>query len=222
MNPVRVLHVDDEPDIREVVEMSLSLDPGFTVRSCASGEEALVEAADWSPHAILCDVMMPVMDGPATLARLRECAQTEKIPVIFMTARAQNREIERFKALGAAGVICKPFDPMTLPSEIRRQLCAAGIAALSVSFGQRLRSDAAELAQLRSKLADDAHDRAAIEQVKAIAHSLAGAAGVYGCGRIGNEAAMLEQAANKRLTGEESSGEVERGLDSLLGCLANM
>jgi two-component system OmpR family response regulator len=221
MNPVRVLHVDDEPDIREVVEMSLSLDPGFTVRSCASGQEALVEAADWSPHAILCDVMMPVMDGPATLARLRGCAQTEKIPVIFMTARAQNREIEHFKALGAAGVICKPFDPMTLPSEIRRQLCAAGIAALSANFAQRLHSNAAELARLRSRLRNDAHDTLALDQIKTIAHSLAGAAGVYGCDRIGNEAAMLEDAAIKRLTGAERSEALERGLDNLLTCLAN-
>jgi two-component system OmpR family response regulator len=131
MYPFRILHVDDEPDIREVVEISLSLDPDFAVRSCKSGEEALSEAVGWAPDMILCDVMMPVMDGPATLARLRERPQTAKIPVVFMTARAQRREIEHFKAIGAAGVICKPFDPMTLPNEIRNQMQAAGIVAFS-------------------------------------------------------------------------------------------
>ena len=71
MTPCRILHVDDEPDIRDVVELSLALDPRFTIRSCASGEDAIAEAADWLPDLILCDVMMPVLDGPATLARLR-------------------------------------------------------------------------------------------------------------------------------------------------------
>ena len=72
MNTLRILHVDDEPDIREVVEASLMLDPDFFVRSCGSGEEAVAMAPHWRPDLILCDVMMPVMDGPATLARLRE------------------------------------------------------------------------------------------------------------------------------------------------------
>jgi len=221
MHTFRVLHVDDEPDIREVVEISLSLDPGFAVRSCASGEEALDEAAAWSPHTILCDVMMPVMDGPTTLARLRENPLTAKIPVIFMTARAQHRELEHFKALGAAGVICKPFDPMTLPTEIRQQLRAAGIAALSNGFAERLRSDAAALAKFRSKLEGGAPGSAAIEEIKAIAHALAGAAGIFGCDRIGDEAAMLEDAAIKQLRGQAKPGEVERELDSLLRCIAN-
>lgn len=72
MTGVRILHVDDEPDIREVVEMSLELDPAFTVKSCASGTDAIRLASDWTPDLILCDVMMPVMDGPATLAKLKQ------------------------------------------------------------------------------------------------------------------------------------------------------
>ena len=119
MTTLRILHVDDDPDIREVVEISLGLDPGFTTRSCGSGKEALVAAVDWRPNIILCDVMMPVMDGPATLMRLRENALTANIPVIFMTARAQARELDRFRSLGALGVIPKPFDPMTLAASVR-------------------------------------------------------------------------------------------------------
>jgi CheY-like chemotaxis protein len=125
---MRILHVDDEADIREVVELSLGLDPAFSVRSCASGADAIAEAAKWCPDMILCDVMMPGMDGPATLARLRESPQTVNTPVVFMTARVQAHEIEHFKSLGAVGVIAKPFDPMTLAESVRNHLRLARCA----------------------------------------------------------------------------------------------
>lgn len=126
MTSYRLLHVEDEPDIREVVEMSLALDPAIVLKSCASGADALVAAADWEPDVILMDVMMPVMDGAETLTHLRENERTAKIPVVFMTARAQSREVQRFLSLGAAGVIAKPFDPMTLASAVRAYLPASG------------------------------------------------------------------------------------------------
>jgi CheY-like chemotaxis protein len=116
MSAVRILHVDDEPDIRDVVDISLHLNPDFEVRACASGAEAITAAAAWKPFLILLDVMMPGMDGPTTLKQLRNNPQTTAIPVIFMTARAQTQEVARFIALGAQGVISKPFDPMTLAS----------------------------------------------------------------------------------------------------------
>jgi CheY-like chemotaxis protein len=119
MTPIRVLHVDDEADIREVVEISLGLDSDIETRNCGSGEEALMLVADWRPDVILLDVMMPVMDGPATLGCLRDDARTASIPVVFMTARAQARELERFCSLGAVGAIAKPFDPMTLAASVR-------------------------------------------------------------------------------------------------------
>jgi CheY-like chemotaxis protein len=115
----RVLHVEDEPDIREVVKLSLALDPQLTVRSCGSGSEALVEAAEWDPDLILTDVVMPVMDGPELLAHLRKSSRTAGIPVVFMTARAQTNDVEQFLALGVAAVIAKPFDPMTLAASVR-------------------------------------------------------------------------------------------------------
>ena len=116
---LHVMFTDDEPDIREIIDMSLALDPLFVLRGCASGGEALTTALEWRPDLILLDVMMPVMDGPATLSRLRQKRSTAQIPVVFMTARTQTREVEQFKALGAAGVIAKPFDPMALASEVR-------------------------------------------------------------------------------------------------------
>lgn len=91
MAALRVLHVDDEPDIRELVEISLSLDPEISVKSCSCGADALDAATEWAPDLILIDVMMPVMDGPETLGRLRERDATAGIPIVFMTARASPR-----------------------------------------------------------------------------------------------------------------------------------
>jgi two-component system OmpR family response regulator len=122
MTAIRILLVDDEPDIRVVVDVSLGLDPEFTTRGCASGADALVTAAEWSPSLILLDVMMPLMDGLTTLANLRKSPRTADIPVLFLTARAQPGEIEHFISLGAQGVLSKPFDPMTLAASVRSYL----------------------------------------------------------------------------------------------------
>jgi len=125
MTDIRILFVDDEPDMREVVDVSLGLDRKFTMRACASGADALVTAAEWSPSLILLDVMMPVMDGPTTLANLRKNWRTAHIPVVFLTARTQAGEIEQYISLGARGVLSKPFDPMTLAASVRSYLPAS-------------------------------------------------------------------------------------------------
>ncbi len=121
---LKVLYVDDEPDIREVATLALGLDPDFEVRSEASGAAGIATAAAWRPDAILLDVMMPSMDGLATLVQLRGNAATRDIPVIFVTARAQSREIAAFIKQGARKVITKPFDPMTLAADVRRSIAA--------------------------------------------------------------------------------------------------
>lgn len=126
MTQHRILHVDDEADIREVAVMSLELDDALEVRTAASGDEALATAFAWIPDLILLDVMMPGMDGPETLARLRSDERTVSVPVVFVTARTQSSDVERFLALGAIGVIAKPFDPMTLAAEAKHFLEAAG------------------------------------------------------------------------------------------------
>src|ERR1700687_2491266 len=168
MTMLRILHVDDEPDIREVVEISLGLDPGFATRSCGSGEEALVVAIDWQPDIILCDVMMPMMDGPATLMRLRENPLTANIPVVFMTARAQTRELDRFRSLGALGVIPKPFDPMTLAASVRSYVRPAHdpLQDLRDGFLLRVKKDAAALAQDRLMLKAGNRLPGTLDQIK--------------------------------------------------------
>lgn len=122
MTEIRILLVDDEPDVREVVDVSLGLDPQFKTRACASGADALITAADWTPSIILLDVMMPFMDGPTTLANLRKNPRTAHIPVVFLTARTRADEIEQYTSLGAQGVLSKPFDPMTLAASVRSYL----------------------------------------------------------------------------------------------------
>jgi CheY-like chemotaxis protein len=122
MTDIRILLVDDEPDIREVVDVSLGLDPQFRTRACASGADALVMAARWSPSLILLDVMMPLMDGPTTLTNLRKNPGTAHIPVLFLTARTQSAEIEQYISLGVQGVLSKPFDAMTLAALVRTYL----------------------------------------------------------------------------------------------------
>lgn len=116
----RILYVEDEPDIRAIATMALEAVGGFTVISCASGPEALTAAPDARADLLLLDVMMPGMDGPATLKALRALPATRDTPVIFMTAKVQAAEVAVYKALGALEVIPKPFDPMELSTQIRR------------------------------------------------------------------------------------------------------
>jgi two-component system, OmpR family, response regulator len=115
----RILYVDDEPDIRAVAKMALENVGGFTVLICASGAEALQRAAEFAPDLILLDVMMPEMDGPATLAALRRLPALAATPVLFFTAKVQTGEVEQFKSLGALDVVPKPFKPMLLSQTLR-------------------------------------------------------------------------------------------------------
>jgi CheY-like chemotaxis protein len=116
----KVLLVDDEDDIRTIGNLSLSRVGGWQTVLASSGAEAVTKAAAEQPDLILLDVMMPGMDGPTTFGRLRADPATAATPVIFMTAKVQKQEVARYLELGAVGVIAKPFDPMTLPGEIRR------------------------------------------------------------------------------------------------------
>ncbi len=116
----KVLLVDDEDDIRTIGNLSLSRVGGWQTVLASSGAEAVTKAAAEQPDLILLDVMMPGMDGPTTFGRLRADPATATTPVIFMTAKVQKQEVARYLELGAVGVIAKPFDPMTLPGEIRR------------------------------------------------------------------------------------------------------
>ena len=115
----RILMVEDDPDIRAVAHLSLTAVGSFTVALCASGEEALAQVEAFAPDLLLLDVMMPGMDGPATLAALRAKPALAGVPALFMTAKVQPQEVAHYRDLGAADVLPKPFDPMALPGQLR-------------------------------------------------------------------------------------------------------
>lgn len=122
LNRLKVLYVEDDPDIQVIARIALEDIGGFDVRACASGSEALAAIADFQPDLLLLDVMMPGMDGPTLLGRLRKTGNGAGAPVIFMTARVQRSEVDRYRSLGALAVISKPFDPLTLAQQIRQEL----------------------------------------------------------------------------------------------------
>jgi len=116
---MKVLIIDDEDDIRRIACLSLSRVGKMEVVDASGGPEGVRKAASERPDAILLDVMMPGLDGPATLSALRSNPATAEIPVVFLTAKAMASEIERLLGLGARGVLTKPFDPMSLPQELK-------------------------------------------------------------------------------------------------------
>jgi CheY-like chemotaxis protein len=118
----RILIIDDEDDIREVAKLSLASLTEWDVLTAPSAKEGITRARDAHPDAILLDVMMPDMDGPAVLERLRHDPATQHIPVIFLTAKVQASDRRRFASLGVAAVISKPFDPLKLPGQIAEAL----------------------------------------------------------------------------------------------------
>ena len=115
----KILSIEDDPDIQEVIRLSLENLGGFTVEVCGSGAEALKVAPVFQPDLILLDAMMPGMDGLETLNALRQLPETEETPIVFMTAKVMRSEIEKFKRLTSQDVISKPFDPLSLPDKIR-------------------------------------------------------------------------------------------------------
>ena len=120
-----VMFVEDEPDIREIARLALGEVGGLAVATCGSGAEALERVAQVDPDLILLDVMMPDMDGPATLQALRKRDGTGDIPVIYISAKVQPGEISTYLEQGVIGVIAKPFDPMSLADELRKLLAGS-------------------------------------------------------------------------------------------------
>ena len=118
MSTKRILLIDDEVDIHRIAEVGLMMEAGWELLTAQSSDEGLAIATSEPLDAILLDVMMPGRDGVATLKVLQESPETQAIPVIFLTAKAQSSDRRRFYALGAQGVITKPFNPMTLASQI--------------------------------------------------------------------------------------------------------
>lgn len=116
---IKLLHVEDDADIREITMMALALSGEFDVLQCESGEEALSQVDGFQPDVLLLDMMMPGMTGSKTLEMIRQNPAHAGTPAIFMTARAQHNELEALMQTGAVDVISKPFDPSTLSDQIK-------------------------------------------------------------------------------------------------------
>lgn len=115
----RILYAEDNEDIQQIAIIALETLGGFTLKVCNDGIEALAEIERFAPQLVLLDVMMPNMDGPKALACIREIAAFKNTPAIFMTAKVQSEEVNRYLDMGAVAVINKPFDPMILADQIR-------------------------------------------------------------------------------------------------------
>jgi CheY-like chemotaxis protein len=119
-----ILIIDDEDDIREVAALSLEATAGWEIITASSGADGIQAAANprHRPHAILMDVMMPGMDGPTTFRKMQQNPEISGIPVLLLTAKVQGVDQRRFADLGVAGVLFKPFDPLTLAAQISQAL----------------------------------------------------------------------------------------------------
>ncbi|HEY9615716.1 MAG TPA: response regulator [Microcoleaceae cyanobacterium] len=118
----RILVVDDEDRIREIVRACLEDLGDWTVDTAASGSEGILKATSASFDAILLDVSMPDMDGVTFFGRLQMSPVTQSIPVILLTAKVLPADKAQFAEMGVAGVISKPFDPITLSDEVTQIL----------------------------------------------------------------------------------------------------
>ncbi|GGB70137.1 response regulator [Shewanella inventionis] len=114
----KILHIEDDESIRVIVDMALVDISGYTLVSCASGQDAINQVEQYTPNLILLDAMMPGMDGLQTLIELRKKSSYQQIPVVFMTARIQQSEQQEYLDAGAVAVIEKPFDPMSLGNQL--------------------------------------------------------------------------------------------------------
>jgi len=117
-----VLIVDDDDSIREITQLALEMVGGWTVISANGGAQALELAHAHKPDAVLLDVMMPDMDGPTTFRHLQADEETRGIPVVLLTAKVQVGDRQVWDDLDVVGVIPKPFDPMTLATQVAELL----------------------------------------------------------------------------------------------------
>lgn len=203
----RVLVVDDDPDVQTLVALALAQAGGFTVEPCASAAGALERARSFRPDVILMDVMMPGMDGLQALAGLRADEETAGIPVVLISAGIDRDECGRYRAMGARGVIPKPFNAVELPSTLRRirEGHAVGpaypkeVRDLGSAYLTELPAMIDSLRALAAALAEGGWARAPLEAVLQLAHRLSGSAGLFGLEGLASAAATLETMARRRL-----------------------
>jgi CheY-like chemotaxis protein len=126
MKKPKILHVDDDPDIREITKIALEVVGNLDVVQCGGGEEAIALAPKIAPDLLLLDLMMPGMSGQELLAELRKLPGLETTPVVFLTAKAGHGELDPIEATGAEKIIVKPYDAITLADQLREIIARRG------------------------------------------------------------------------------------------------
>jgi DNA-binding response OmpR family regulator len=114
----RIMYVDDDPDLQQIVKMGLEIGGNFNVKVCASGYQALEEIEEYKPDLVILDVVMPFISGPKTLEAIRKMDAVATVPVIFLTSKIQPTQLAHYESLGAIGVIRKPLNPMKLSAQV--------------------------------------------------------------------------------------------------------
>lgn len=203
----RVLLVDDDPDVQDLVSLALGKHNGFTVQVCDSAGGALRRARSFRPDLILLDVMMPGRDGREVLRMLRAHDATASIPVVFMSAAIDANDTLELERLGAAGVIPKPFDAAGLPATLERIRGGKPLGAAYPSEMRDLRSlyltelaaKVAAMEEVAASLVKDGWRKPVAEHLAHLAHRLAGTAGLFRLARVARAAGILESMLKRLL-----------------------
>lgn len=115
----RICYVEDDEDVQRIVRMSLERVGKMTVAVVSDPTQAIQTINEFQPDLVMLDWMMPVLDGPALFRQMKLRPETRGLPVVFITAKAAQRDLDELKSLGAAGTISKPFSPKDLPDQLR-------------------------------------------------------------------------------------------------------
>ena len=115
----RICYVEDDEDIQRIVRMSLERVGKMTVQLVTDSTKAIDAMIAFEPDLVMLDWMMPVMDGPAVFRKMKERPETASLPVVFITAKAAQRDLDELTKMGAVGTISKPFNPKDLPDQLR-------------------------------------------------------------------------------------------------------
>jgi two-component system OmpR family response regulator len=240
----RILVIDDEPDILTVTQAVLRSLGGLEAEVCSRAQDAVEHAERFAPDMILLDVMMPSLDGPATLDALRAQPATRHTPVVFMTAKVMPDDASHYGNLDVAGVIAKPFEPRALVERLRAiwsesadrrrgsgsdptaddgptaERVEDALQDVVASYGTRLPSKLTEILAAFETMGGDAIDEAAYARLYQLTHRLAGTAATFGFPEVGSAAAALERAVEAHVTvgervSEQGSRELSRCVEAL-------
>ncbi len=116
----RIMCVEDEPDVQPVLRLALQRVGEFEVLICGSGEEAIADGPAFAPDLMVFDVVMPGMDGPTTLARVRNMPELADVPAVFLTGKTKPEDIAHYRTLGVIGIVPKPFDIKELSAQLQK------------------------------------------------------------------------------------------------------